>query len=454
MYLTMNKLYLSFFVFILFCSFVLGQGKDEFKPEVKIGGVLYTGWEFNVDNANFISKLDTSSNGANSSAAFGYNPTSHQFETNMNSFYLERAYINVLASLAPNVKGKITPDIISFKDQSGTTQYSFGVKYAWVDWTAFKQQSGLALDFTMGVIPNRWIQRNETYWGYRGFAKSFTDFAFTTSASVAGNTVTRNTGSFFSSADLGAEAMLTLPKGYSELYVNVLNGNGYRNLNFDNRFKDFMASLYIHPLAGEIGKKMDALKKNGKDRLAGVNDLTIGGLAYVGKLANSENNTISPSTGLVGAQYVRNRFGGVANFKYNFKKFGFIKIGGEFDVQSNQDPSSAKPDSVSKVTASGFSGWLEFNPPVQSLNEKLMLVVRFDSFDPNTGNDNASTTSFNDNTDKQTLLIFGIAYKPVKTATLGITYQSTTYQSQYIVKYDGTTTKTDARLLIHGILDF
>ena len=30
---------------------------------------------------------------------------------------------------------------------------------------------------------------------------------------------------------------------------------------FDNRFKDLLVSAFIHPLAGQITKKMDAAKK-------------------------------------------------------------------------------------------------------------------------------------------------------------------------------------------------
>jgi hypothetical protein len=450
----MKKHFFSIFLLLIFTTLIFAQKKDEFKPEVKIGGTLYTGWDFNMDNANFISKLDTA-NGGNSNAAFGYNPTKNQFETSMNSFFVERAYVNVLASLAPNVRGRITPDVFSFKDQSGTTQYMLGLKYAWLDWTAFKQESGLALDFTLGIIGNRWIANIEKYWGYRGIQKVLTDYGYTTSAVKNGNTVTRTTGSYFSSADLGLEGGLTFPKGYAELYANILNGNGYRNLNYDNRFKDFMASLFIHPLAGQLNKKMDAAKKKGKDRIDGIADLTLGGFAYVGKLANGEDMTVNPSNGIAGAQYVRNRFGGMVSFKYNMKKFGFIKIGGELSVQSNQDPySSAQPDSLLKTNAMGISGWLEFNPPVEQLNDKLMLVARYDVMDPNTANDNTSTTTFNNNTDKQSLLIVGLAYKPVKFCTIGLTYQALTYQSEYVVKYDGSTSKTDGRLIVHGILEF
>ena len=74
-------------------SFIFTQ---EFKPEVKIGATIFTGWEFNFHNAEFITKLDT--NSPNSNIPFGYTPAKNQFETNKNSFFLERSYINILAS--------------------------------------------------------------------------------------------------------------------------------------------------------------------------------------------------------------------------------------------------------------------------------------------------------------------------------------------------------------------
>jgi hypothetical protein len=244
------------------------------------------------------------------------------------------------------------------------------------------------------------------------------------------------------------------PKGYAELFASVFNGNGYKNLSFDNRFKDFVAVAYVHPLAGLISKRLDAAKQQKKDRTDGIMDLTLGGFMYLGKLANGENYTVNPETGNVGTQYARNRFGSMAHFKYNFKNAGFVKIGGELSFQSNQDPSASKIDSVAKTNATGISGYLEFNPPVKCIDEKLMLVARYDMFDPNTDNSSTSTTTFNNNTDKQSLLILGLAFKPNKVLTLAASYQSLKYQSQYVVKYDGTPAKTDSRLIIHGILNF
>jgi hypothetical protein len=74
---------------------------------------------------------------------------------------------------------------------------------------------------------------------------------------------------------------------------------------------------------------MEAAKKNKIDRIDGITDLTIGGFGYIGKLDRGENTT----PGAV--QYKRNRFGGMAHIRVNFKKFGFFKVGGEYSVQLN-----------------------------------------------------------------------------------------------------------------------
>jgi len=434
---------ISCVLFVIVFSTLYSQ---EFKPEIKVGATVFTGWEFNVDNAEFISKIDTT--GPNSSTPFGYDPLKNQFETSKNSFYLERAYINVIASLTPDLKARVTPDVFSFTDGNGKTQYNMGIKFAYLDYIPFRNDNGMSFGFRLGVLPNTWIPTNENYWGYRGFQKTLTDFSWTTSAVRSGNTVIRTQSSFFPSADLGLQLNFTSPKGIAEISGAVLNGNGYRNLAFDNRFKDILFTAFVHPLQPSINKKMESLKKAGKDRIEGISDITFGGYAYIGKLDKGENYTANA------VQFERKRFGGMAHLRYNFKKAGFIKIGGEYGVQKNVDPGSPITDKA-ETSPKGFSAYLEFNPPVTSINEKLMLVFRYDSFDPDIYTPVSSSTILFDNShDKQSLIIGGLAFKPNKMLTLGVTYQGITYEDNFVVKYDGTSTKTDGRLLIHGILNF
>lgn len=434
-------LLLALFVF----SYSFAQNKPEFKQEVKIGGVVFTGWAFNMDNADFISKLDTTS--ANPSAPFGYNPVKNQFETSRNSFYFDRAYVNINATLTPQIKARITPDIYSMTDGSGKTQYFTQIKFGYFDYTPLTTDDGLALTFSLGIIPNNWTSNMDKYYGYRGVAKTFTDYNWTTSAVRSGNTVKVTSGSFFSTADLGMTTKLSLPKKYADLYVSILNGNGFRNEGFDpNRFKDIMVTGFIYPLAEQIAKRNDAVKKSGGKRLNGIVDLTLGGFAYIGKLSNNEYGVVN------GGQYKNTRFGGMLNFKYNFDKAGSIKIGGEYSAYSNQYPSPiSSPATDSTLTGGGLSAFLEFNPPVEELNDKLFLTFRYDMFNPNTNS--GSTTTFYD-MGKQKLMIIGLMYKPANLLTLGLSYHNIGYDQNYIVKYDGTTTSSLNRFYVNAILDF
>lgn len=442
---------MSNFLNILFCFLIISpllysQKKDEFKQEIKIGAVIFTGWEFNIDDAEFISKVDTSQPDANS--IFGYKPAKTQFEKSKNSFFLTRSYLNLFASLAPDVKARLTSDVYSFVDGTGKTQFGLQIKYANIYYTPFVCENGLALGLGIGVIANNWISTNDKYWGYRPISKSYTDYDWMISATRNATIISRTTSSFFGSADLGFEAVLNLPKGFGELSFEVLQGNGFRNLSFDTRFKDVMFSAFLHPLANRITKAIERAKKNGKDRVSGITDLTLGGFGYMGKFDKSENTAAN------GVQYKRNHFGGMAHFRYNFKKSGFVKIGGEFATQSNEDPSSSKPDSLIKTNAGGFSSYLEFCPPIESLQEKISLLFRYDMFDPNTENSLASTTTFNDNSDKQSLLIAGLIFRPNKFLGISATYQSITYEKEFVIKYNGTLTKADSKLFIHSFINF
>jgi len=439
------KKYLLLLLATVMFSTLNAQNKPEFKQEVKIGGVVFTGWAFNMDNADFITKLDTTS--ANSSAPFGYNPVKNQFETSRNSFYFDRAYINVKASLTPQITARITPDIYSMTDGSGKTQYFTQIKFGYFDYTPLNTDDGLSLTFSLGIVPNQWTSTMEKYYGYRGVAKTFTDYNWTTSAVRSGNTVKVTSGSFFSTADLGMTTKLSLPKKYGDITVSVLNGNGFRNEGFDqNRFKDIFVTGFFNPLAGMAAKKMEALKKSGKTRIEGVSELTLGGFAYVGKLGNNEYGVVN------GGQYRNNRFGGMMNFKFNFDKAGSVKLGGEYSVYSNQLPSNPlTPGTDSTLNGGGLSAFLEFNPPIEELNDKLFLTFRYDMFNPNTSS--GSTTSFYD-MGKQKLMIIGLMYKPANILTLGLSYHNIGYDQNYIVKYDGTTTSSLNRFYLNAILDF
>lgn len=432
----MRKLFYVMMFLAFAAAAVNAQEKDGFKPEVKIGGTIFSGWDYNIGNSEFISLVDVAS--ADASQPFGYKPVKNQFETNKNSFYLERAYINVFATLSPQLKARFTPDIYSFTTTTGTattTQYAYQVKFAWLEYTPLTTDDGLSLSFTGGVVPNLWVGQMDKYFGYRGAVKTLTDYSYTTAASVNTTTgvVSRTTSTYFPTADLGMIAKLVLPKKYADVSVAVYNGNGFRNLSFDNRFKDVMFSAFIYPLAGELSKK-------GKNRITGISDLAIGGYGYIGKLGSGEGQT------------AKTRFGGMANVKFNFENAGFVKLGGEIDFLSNQVANPTVLDST--VNGRGISTWLEFVPPVETLKEKVSLVARYDWYDPNTNKPGTNAGGFNADNGKQNFLMVGLFYKPINIVTLGVNYQMVTYEKDFAVKYDGTPTNSVSRFYFNTILDF
>jgi len=191
--------------------------------------------------------------------------------------------------------------------------------------------------------------------------------------------------------------------------------------------------------------KMDVARKNNKSRIDGIADLTVGGFMYLGKLNNGEYGVLN------GGQYKNNRFGGMLNFKYNFSRFGSIKIGGEFSVQSNRVPS---PNADTSITARGISGFLEFNPPVEELNEKLFLTFRYDNFDPNTNKPGYNLPGLNADNGQQSLMIFGLMYKPAKILTLGLSYHILGYENDFITDYSGNTSSSLSRLYFNTAIDF
>ena len=443
----MKKLHIFFAVTLMFVSLQVSFAQEkEFKPEFKIGGTLFTGWQYNIDNADFINKVDL--NSPNAAEPFGYNPSTNQFETSKNTFYLERAYININATITPEIKARLTPDIYQATDRSGKTQYFYQVKFAYLEYTPLTIDNGTSLSFQLGVIPNTWIPNVERYYGYRGMMKTLADYSFVTSAKVNTTTgaVSRTSSSFFSTADLGAMAKFTFPGKYADLTLSVLNGNGYRDQSFDNRFKDIMITGFVYPLAGELKAKTDAAKKLNKNRISGISDLTFGGYAYIGKQTNGEYGVAN------GGQYNNTKFGGMFNIRYNFDNSGFVKLTGELGYESFKVPNTVTADSSYKSL--GFAGYLEFCPPIEQLKEKISLVGVYYNFNPDNSSDYSPVYAFGGNNAKQSVLAIGLYFKPASVLKLGVNYQMNHYDNNVVVKYDGTSTNSLNRIFVNGILEF
>ena len=143
-----------------------------------------------------------------------------------NQFSLERAYVNVRASVAPRTSLRVTSDLHRADDG-----YELRLKYGYVDYR-FLERGRASAFARVGMLQNVVIDHEERFWP-RWLGTAPLDRA-----------------GYFSSADLGLAVGATLPDRLGELYAQVVNGQGYQRVGeSDDRFKDWAARVSLTPVA-------------------------------------------------------------------------------------------------------------------------------------------------------------------------------------------------------------
>ncbi|MEK7397674.1 MAG: hypothetical protein AAB116_12150, partial [Candidatus Poribacteria bacterium] len=189
----------------------------------------------------------------------------------------------------------------------------------------------------------------------------------------------------FSTTDLGASAIVKLPKGYGEVTLAILNGTSFSKPE-DDKYKDIVPAITLTPFP-----ENNALKK-----------LALSGYAYLGKRANGEESLD------------RNRFGGMVSFGYDF-----INIGAEFDISKDQSVDRSKD--IVDTNGSGLSafGEVKFTKFLPAPLDNLGILARFDSWDPNTDSKD----------DSYSVIVAGLTYAVVKNVRASINLQQKSYQA-------------------------
>src|SRR3990170_2128965 len=150
-----------------------------------------------------------------------------------NKFDLERAYLTFRVPAGERASVRVTADVFQ-QQTTGSDAFYRGwvvrVKYAYLQYDFLKGRSwnGLA---RAGLVHNVVIEHVETFWPR---------WLSITPVERAG---------FFSSADGGIAASLSLPNKLGELYTTITNGPGYTSREID-RFKDYSARISLTPSAG------------------------------------------------------------------------------------------------------------------------------------------------------------------------------------------------------------
>ena len=152
-------------------------------------------------------------------------------------FDMGRAYLTFRMPAGERTSVRITTDIF----QNATNAYYGGwtirLKYGILQHDLSKNLwgvEGLGAVARIGMLHTVTIEHVETFW-----------------PRWLGNTALESNG-FFSSADVGAATLLTLPKRRGEAYMVVTNGPGYTAAEND-RFKDVAARLSFTPFSSDSG---------------------------------------------------------------------------------------------------------------------------------------------------------------------------------------------------------
>ena len=283
------------------------------------------------------------------------NPPRNQ---NDNSFIVDRAYLTFRMAAGERTSIRITTDVFQSAD-STSNAYTVRAKYAFLQYEAPKMANGAQVTGRIGILHNVVIDHMENFWP-RYLAQAATERA-----------------GYFSSADVGLAALLTLPNRWGEVYANVVNGPGYQSRERD-RFKDFSVRLTLTPLLNSSASSL-------------LQTFTITAWGYKGATASAFVNGGAGQTGAVGTALDRSRAGvfvGIRDPK--------LVIGGELaqrhDAGETGQNTQLSPRAETATTGRLLSGIALVRPFAfadASGKSPFGIVARYDRVTPT-----ASTTGF------------------------------------------------------------
>src|SRR5687768_2365536 len=201
------------------------------------------------------------------------NPLRNQ---NNNSFIVDRAYLTFRMAAGDRTSIRITTDVFQSAD-STSNAYTIRAKYAYLQYEAPKMASGAQVTGRIGILHNVVIDHTDTFWP-RFLSQAATERA-----------------GYFSSADVGLGALLTLPNKWGEVYATIVNGPGYTTRERD-RFKDFAVRLTLTPLMNTSAASL-------------LQTFTVTAWGYRGATASSFVNGGVGQVGAVGEALDRSRAG-------------------------------------------------------------------------------------------------------------------------------------------------
>jgi hypothetical protein len=190
---------------------LLAQATPTTPPTIDFSGVVFGNFQYKTDSA---AKAQTG----------GKSP---------NKFDIERVYLTFRMPAGDRTAIRVTTDIFQNTTAGYYAGWAVRLKYGYVQRELAKNAfgvNGLTAVARVGMLHTVVIDHIESHWP-RSLGTSALERA-----------------GFFSSSDVGAATLLTLPKKRGEIYATVTNGSGY-TVGENDRFKDVAARVSLTPFA-------------------------------------------------------------------------------------------------------------------------------------------------------------------------------------------------------------
>jgi hypothetical protein len=338
--------------------------------------------------------------------------------SNPNQFSLDRAYLNFRMPAGDNGAIRITTDVFQNTNTAQNAYYqgwAVRVKYAYLQYTGLRNEFGVGSSLLgrIGVLHTVVIDHQEGFW-----------------PRYLQQTAIEKNG-FFSSADVGVAAQLTLgssantpvgattgsqrPSTWGEIYGTVTNGPGYASYEKD-RFKDFALRVSLTPLANQSG--LSPILKS----------FTISPWVYKGWLgsnfASGGAGQLGPGTnGAITDGLARDRYGIFAGLKERR-----LTAGAEFAQRKDESETGANttvsPRVLHDSTGRVIDGFV-IGRPLEWFNasqkSNFSVVARWDHFTPNTS---PTSANYVGTTPAYNYYILGASYDMTQRMTFTLDYQN------------------------------
>jgi hypothetical protein len=317
---------------------------------------------------------------------------SRSAENGRNLFDLDRAEIGLSGWSSQSLSGQILIEArrvqsIRYEDENGETQTirpgNWGELQLIMKNAMFQAYIHRGFNIRAGMIPEPWIETEESAWGYR-FVEQPLALRF---------------GSGWNEADIGVEINGKFPGAYGGYAVGGNNGEGYQRVE-ESPSKAGYALLHVAPFAGS--KIMRGLTLTGASRFEVIDNPS----------GNEFHAVLSP--------------GGILRFE--LPDTFFLGVEGLYRARWFQD--DADPNEGLAVSAFG----------AVRLVQQLWLIARADFYDFDLAQDSGSLSrlesrldgnSLPSDQDTEQLALIGLAYTFAPKLRLALSYRARFWQEEY-----------------------